>query len=73
MCNLSHCKLSSSHTFSYNTSMPYSTFSQKTTTYSYCFAIKCLFEPPHEIMALIALRKLSLQTLMRSSPLELRV
>ena len=32
-----------------------------------------LFEPIHEIMALIALRKLNLQTRMRSNPLELHV
>ena len=31
------------------------------------------FEPTHEIMALIALRKLNLQTRMRSNPLGLDV
>ena len=34
---------------------------------------KELFEPTHEIMALIALRKLNLQTRMRSNPLWLHV
>ena len=32
-----------------------------------------IFEPTHEIMALIALRKLNFQTRMRSSPLALHV
>ena len=36
-------------------------------------SVQTLFEPTHEIMALIALRKLSLQTRMRSNPLGLHV
>ena len=45
----------------------------KNTDSNYSSVYKCIIKPTHGIMALIALRKLNLQTRMRSNPLTLHV